>query len=145
MIRALALAAALMTYGGLSHAALGQAPIKLDSPVAASVLTTAKSTHTEIETVLDSGTRIREYVGTDGKVFAVTWNGPFLPNLRSLLGTYFDTMTAESAKTPKAGHSQLRINTPEVVILSGGRMRAFNGRAWVPAQLPAGVNVEDIK
>src|ERR1700761_457030 len=35
------------------------------------------------------GTVIREYAGLDGKVFAVTWRGPFSPNLQQTLGSYF--------------------------------------------------------
>src|ERR1700684_3447439 len=37
-----------------------------------------------------SGTTIREYVSSAGTVFAVAWQGPWLPNLRQILGTYFD-------------------------------------------------------
>src|SRR5262245_51507996 len=36
-----------------------------------------------------SGIVIRQYVGRDAKVFAVTWRGPFLPDMQQLLGAYF--------------------------------------------------------
>ena len=37
-----------------------------------------------------SGTAVREYVSSTGTVFAVAWQGPWLPDLRQLLGPYFD-------------------------------------------------------
>ena len=97
------------------------------------------------ETLLPTGTRVREYVSARGTVFAVSWNGPFLPDLRDLLGPHFETMTAEAALNPKAGRSQLVVRRPEVVIFSGGHMRAFEGRAWLPAELPAGFDISDIR
>ena len=37
-----------------------------------------------------SGTTVREYVSSNGTVFAVAWQGPWLPDLRQMLGPYFD-------------------------------------------------------
>src|SRR5262245_33866910 len=38
-----------------------------------------------------SGTMIREYVNaSSGTVFAVAWDGPWLPDLRQVLGAHFD-------------------------------------------------------
>lgn len=137
----------LMAHAAVSHAELGEAPVKLepDMLAAGTPAKVYKGSHAEIETMLASGTRLREYVGHDKKVFAVSWSGPFMPDLQSILGKHFDTLVAESAKRPKAGRSRLLVNTPEVVILSGGHMGAFEGRAWIPAQLPAGFSSDDIK
>jgi hypothetical protein len=68
-----------------------------------------------------------------------------LPDLKALLGKYFDNMVAESARMPKAGRSRIAINVPEVVINSGGHMRAFEGSAWIPAQFPAGFTAADLR
>ena len=54
------------------------------------------------EIQLPSGTLVREYAGLDGTVFAVTWHGPYVPNLRQLLGRYFDAYVA-AAKAPTRG------------------------------------------
>ena len=51
---------------------------------------------------LPSGTVLREYAGPDGKIFAVTWNGPFIPNLKQTLGSYF-TEFAARARRRRAG------------------------------------------
>ena len=98
------------------------------------------------ETTLDSGTVVREYVGSsDGTVFAVSWSGAFMPDLRTLLGSHFATLTSAAAARPTAGHSQLSIKDSDVVIVSGGHMRAYAGRAWIISALPAGVSTDEIE
>jgi hypothetical protein len=97
------------------------------------------------ESTLASGTVVREYVSAKGVVFAVSWSGPFLPDLQTLLGKHFNTMVAEAGKVPRAGHSQLHIARPEVNIQSTGHMRAFQGKAWVAGDFPAGFSVSDIQ
>jgi hypothetical protein len=96
-------------------------------------------------TTLAGGTTVREYVGTDGVVFAVTWNGPFLPDLRELLGQHFATLRNESARQPKAGRGQIRVAQPDVTIESGGHMRAYTGRAWINSRLPAGFDTDTLE
>ena len=137
----------LLAYAGGAHAELGGAPARFEagSTTSASSVAAAGSGYTLLDTALPTGTHVREYVARSGSVFAVGWDGPFLPDLQALLGAHFETMVAESAKTPRAGNSQLAVNRPDVVILSGGHMRAFEGRAWLPAELPAGLSASDIR
>jgi hypothetical protein len=96
---------------------------------------TAVTGYTVSQTTLDAGTTVREYVDASGVVFGVSWSGPFLPNLKELLGPYFDQMT--SAQERQRQRPQV-INQPDVVIQSGGHMGAFQGRAWLTGKLPAG-------
>jgi hypothetical protein len=88
-----------------------------------------------------SGTLIREYVAPAGKVFAVTWRGPGMPDLRPLLGKYFDVF-----RCAQRGHHARRrpfvIDEPDFVLHSSGRMRSFFGDAHVPSLVPDGVRVE---
>ena len=52
------------------------------------VTTNAAVTVHEIATTY--GTSVREYrLGADGKVFAVSWSGPVIPDLRQVLGSYY--------------------------------------------------------
>jgi hypothetical protein len=96
------------------------------------------------EIQLPSGTRVREFVAADGKVFAVAWNGPVPPNLRQMLGRFFDPfVTAAGAK--RTEHSHLQVQTPELVVQSGGHMRAFAGRAYLPAGVPNGVDLGELR
>ena len=93
-----------------------------------------------------SGTRVREYVSSAGTVFGVAWQGPFIPDLRQLLGAYFDQYAA-SVKAQKAtyvGRHPLNIQGPGLVIQTTGHMRGYNGRVCVPALLPAGAKLEEL-
>ena len=94
-----------------------------------------------------SGTVVREYLSPDGKVFAVTWNGRWMPDLRQLLGGCFEQYRA--AVQPLSGARVVRrpivIDQPGLVVQIGGHIRAFSGRAYVPEMLPSGVRAEDIQ
>ena len=94
-----------------------------------------------------TGTTVREYVGSDGRVFGVAWQGPFIPNLRQLLGSYFDpfSQAAQAQKKGHPGHGPLLVQVPGLVVESGGHMRAFYGRAYVPGMVPAGAAAEGIR
>ena len=139
--------ALLLACAGACHAALGGAPEQFGSAATtvAAEVSSAGANYQVRDTLLPTGTQVREYVSAGGLVFAVTWEGPLLPDLKALLGKYFDAMVAESASAPRAGRSRLRVNSPEVVIDSGGRMRAFEGSAWIPAQLPAGLGPDELR
>lgn len=129
--------------GAPSH--FGATPARLTARSLAAATAGTPAAWTVSTTTLDSGTVVREYVNPAGAVFAVSWNGPFLPDLRTLLGQHFATMTGAAAQRPKAGHSQLAVERPDVVIISNGHMRAFSGRAWIPGELPAGFSPDNIE
>jgi len=92
---------------------------------------------------LPSGILVHEYTSPAGKVFAVTWRGPGIPDLHQLLGLYSAQLTA-AANQPHYNHRQLSIQTPDVVVQSSGHLRSFFGRAWVPALLPANFSLGDL-
>jgi hypothetical protein len=94
-----------------------------------------------------SGTRVREYVSTAGTVFAVGWNGRWQPDLRQLLGNYFDpyVQAARAARTSRPGQGPLLIQQPGFVVQLSGRPRAFAGRAYVPLLVPQGLGADDIR
>jgi hypothetical protein len=105
----------------------------------------AAASYTDLERKLDSGTTVREYVDANGTVFAVSWSGPYLPDLKELLGVHFEEMVAHAAKTQRAGRSQLVLKRSDLVVVSGGHMGAFQGRAWLPGSLPAGFTPDEIQ
>lgn len=88
------------------------------------------------------GVSIREFVAPGGKVFAVSWSGAAKPDLQQLLGSYFPQFVGSSAG--RRGHGVLTIHDPGLVVVAGGRMRAFFGKAWVPALVPANVDVNSL-
>jgi hypothetical protein len=95
----------------------------------------------EIQTA--AGTVIHEYVSAQGKVFAVSWRGPGLPDLGGLLGEY-SAQVAQAVTRPHYNHHHLRIATPDVVMESDAYLRSRSGRAWVPALFPQNFSVKDI-
>ncbi|WP_233271686.1 DUF2844 domain-containing protein [Paraburkholderia acidiphila] len=157
----------------LAHAALGGAP--MPTPAGASVGTlsaasaaavtgnasavaraavqaaasgaSANSAYTVQQTTLANGTVVREYLTPAGTVFGVAWDGPQMPNLATLLGSYFPQYTAGV----KASHAAGLVRGPgvvensNVIVHSGGHMGAFSGQAWLPQALPAGVSGSDIQ
>jgi hypothetical protein len=94
-----------------------------------------------------SGTMIREYVNPSGVVFAVAWDGPWLPDLRQVLGDQFDRYQAvmQSRQRGRTGRGAVVIDEPGLVVQMSGHPRAFTGRAYLPAQLPAGLPLESIR
>jgi hypothetical protein len=97
------------------------------------------------EITADSGLRVREYVNRDGVVFAVSWAGPVLPDLQRLLGThYVEYTTALAALNHPGLHRSVRVALPELIVESGGHMRAYAGRALLPALVPPGVSAADL-
>jgi Protein of unknown function (DUF2844) len=91
-----------------------------------------------------TGMVINEYVSAHGKVFAVSWRGPGLPDLPQLLGGY-STELAQAATLPHYNHHHLNIEAQNVVMQSGGHLRTRYGRAWVPALLPENFSLKDIR
>jgi hypothetical protein len=90
-----------------------------------------------------TGTLVREYVGPDGKVFGVSWRGPFRPNLRELLGDSYETYLA--ASKPRPGRAPVNLSLPGLTIHMSGRQRAFYGRAYLPGRVPQGVSTDEIR
>jgi len=86
---------------------------------------------------LPSGTTVREYLTAAGTVFAVAWEGPELPDLQALLGNYYERYS--TAAQQRTGRGPVTIAQPDLVVQSGGHMRSFVGRAYLPEQLPQGL------
>jgi hypothetical protein len=98
------------------------------------------------EISLTSTNVVREYATASGKVFAVTWRGMTPPDLRQLFGSYFAQYQGAAAAQVHPGmHRQLQVTESDLVVLSSGHMRAFEGRAYVPSLVPAGVNVSELQ
>lgn len=92
-------------------------------------------------------TVVREYVGPDGRVFGVAWQGPFLPDLSRILGSfhaqYADAIKAE--KRTYVGHRPVDIRQPRLVVQGSGHMLGHFGRAYVPDMVPEGVSSDAIR
>lgn len=102
----------------------------------------SQSAYTVHLITLPSGTVVREYVASNGIVFGVAWEGPTLPDLKTTLGAAFDQYVAATAT--RRG-TPLAVSNDELVVFSGGHLRAFAGHAYLPQAVPAGVDVSVIQ
>jgi len=133
---------------GIACATLGEPEATVQADVAQLQGSIKASTEHENfrvhEIQMPSGTLLREYVSLDGNVFAVAWNGPYMPNLRQALGRYFDSYVS-GAKLNHQDRNHLQILQPDLVVQARGHMRAFSGRAYLPGALPSGFNLRDLQ
>ncbi|MEM5389259.1 DUF2844 domain-containing protein [Paraburkholderia phymatum] len=101
----------------------------------------------QIRSSVDAGgTTINEYATNDGYVFAYTWQGPTMPDLTRMLGRYADPYrTKAAAQLGEMSHLHAsRVEQPAVIVESGGQMRSYVGRAWLPAAVPSGISLADL-
>ena len=133
-------------WPALASAALGEleSSVKVDAAlVQGSIKIQERMLYRVHEIQMPSGTVVREFVSAAGNVFAVAWRGPTLPNLRQTLGQYFDNYVA-AAKLKEARHRYVHVQQDDLVVESGGHMRAFAGRAYLPQAIPSGVSLGDL-
>ncbi len=100
----------------------------------------------EVQEIVSDAVTVREYISLSGIVFAIAWNGMTVPDLNTLLGTYADEYRTELQKAPrKPGRRSRQIKTERVVVEHWGHMRNLQGRAYIPALIPQGVRIDEIK
>jgi len=110
----------------------------------AQLRTSAVAGYTVHEIASTAGTTVREYIAPSGKVFAVAWTGPLLPDFEQTLGKYFPEYNA-NASSPRVGRRHLSFQGTDLVVSSHGHMRAFYGIAYVPSLVPTNFSVQDIQ
>ncbi len=155
MIRRISRALFLLILGasplqsGLARAALGgdAAGVSTDAAQLHGALNSASGRLFDIEEITaDSGMRVREFLNQGGVVFAVSWSGPVMPDLQQLLGAHYAEYCAALAALNHPGlHRSVRVASPNLVVESGGHLRAYAGRAYLPASIPAGVAAVDLR
>ena len=146
-----AIALGLLVYPFSASAALGDDVTSVQADQAlmkGSLITIREKAYTVNEIKAPSGTVVREYVSPAGKIFAVAWQGPFIPNFRQLFGAYFEQFSqaahARSSNRPRI-RGPLLVQEPGLVVLSGGHMQSFFGKAYIPEMVPQGVRIEEIQ
>jgi hypothetical protein len=112
---------------------------------AQSAPTSANFTVEQITT--PEGTVVSEYADQGGTVFAVTWRGPKPPDVSALLGTYFKQYSdaANSDAPSPFGLHAASVHASDVTVETAGHMGFMWGRAYLPARMPAGVSMSEIK
>jgi hypothetical protein len=137
---------ALLLCAQPASAALGGDALSIAADqvrLAANVRIVQAEQYTMHELEAATGTKVREYLDSEGKVFAVSWEGPFRPNLRQLLGSYYETYL--KAAGPRVSRGPLNLSLPGLVIHMSGHQRAFYGRAYVVDRVPQGLSADEIR
>lgn len=107
---------------------------------------TLSNGYTIQEQVTESGISVREYVSAQGVVFAVVWEGPTMPDLQQLLGSYFPQFSnAMSQRRDRGVRGPVALKQDDLVVESRGHLRDYSGRAYVPSLLPPQVSIEEIQ
>ena len=150
VLQATFLAATLVFIASPAFAGLGEDASSVQADQAhlqGALRTTQARAYTLQEIHAPTGTVVREYVSSSGKVFAVAWQGPWPPDMRQILANYFTQFqqAAQVRANLHAGRSPLTISQPGLIIQSSGHMRSFAGRAYIPEMLPQGVSAEAIR
>jgi hypothetical protein len=134
---------------GQSMAALGgpAASVEGDRAALSAVRRAALArTGYTIQEIASDAATIREFVSPDGIVFGVAWNGLTQPDLTILFGTYHAEYRQSKEQMPRhPGRRFMHLKGTRIVVETAGHMRDMRGRAYVPALVPAGVSVDEIK
>jgi len=142
-----ALGVGLLAVAGPAHASLGgdAASIANDTAALEASREITRTAGIEVHVLhLRSGTTVHEYA-VHGKVFAVAWGGPVIPDLRRLLGSYFDAYV-NSPQGRGTGHHNMRVvQTHDWVVQSAGHQNGFVGRAWLTNDVPAGFDLATVR
>ena len=131
----------------VAFAALGgdESSIQADrAQMHASLRTTQTAAYTVHELQAPTGHLVREYLSSSGTVFGVTWQGPWKPDLRQLLGSHFDELR-QATPAVHVRRGPVVIRQSGLVFEMSGHVRAFAGRAYIPELLPAGVQADPIR
>lgn len=95
---------------------------------------------------VDNGISVHEYVDASGLVFAVLWSGPAVPDLRILLGTYYPAYAAGLTALVNPGRKRaVQVVSANLVVHTGGHMRAYSGLAYLQDRIPSGTSIGNLR
>jgi hypothetical protein len=145
----LGLSVAIFATGHQAQATLGESADSIvsdrESLSAVRRSTVVRSDYT-IREIASASTVVREYVSPSGVVFGIAWNGLIHPDLTQLLGAYAGEYREALRQTPRQpGRRRLQVKTDSAVVEKWGHMRNLQGRAYVPALIPPGVSIDEIR
>jgi hypothetical protein len=145
-----ALVLAVLAAAQQAQAVLGEPvdSITMDQKTLSTTRSAATEVHTgyTVQEIASNVTTVREFVSPSGIVFGIAWQGRTHPDLAALLGSYAGEYQNTLRKNPRhPGRRYLQVKTDRVVVEKWGHMRKLQGRAYVPALIPSGVSLDEIK
>ncbi len=96
----------------------------------------------EITTI--QGATVRQYVSPQGQVFATTWSGPAMPDLKVVLASHHAQYMTQ-AQARRGNHHVMAFETDGLVLRVVKLPRGIAGSALVPALVPAGMDLQDVR
>lgn len=92
------------------------------------------------------GSRVRQFVGGNGRVFAVSWNTLSKPDLSTMLGGAFASYKGAAQAAARQGgiQRQFRHEGSDLVVQSSGHLHVYQGYAYRPSLLPPGLTLQTL-
>ncbi len=143
---------AIMATLGLTpaaHAVLGEDASSLPAGNFGSALAqrSAQALRVHVQSMPD-GSTIRQFLGVDGRVYAVAWNTRTKPRLDRLLGTHFANLESAGREAmrqrPGVMHNVV-MQRGDLVVEASAHLNAHVGRAYLRSRLPAGVPLDALR
>lgn len=152
MLRIVGVAVTAVVLSSEAWAALGRSPQPSPQNPNAHAATRysasvpVKASYAISTTILASGTTVTEFANAAGQVFAVSWVGPLMPDLAQFFGDYFVEYQQAVQQQRAAGQrgGVIRSSSPNLILMSRGRMGRFEGHAYLSQLVPADVNIEKL-
>jgi hypothetical protein len=94
-----------------------------------------------------NGTIIREYASPAGRIFAISWEGRFMPEMKHFLGDLFEPYVSAMRSEHKTHNwrQPILIHTSNLTFENDGHMGWYYGRAYVESSVPGGFSIDDIR
>jgi hypothetical protein len=90
--------------------------------------------------------KIREYINSEKKVFAVAWSGLSHPELKQVLSSYYDEYVTVAQKQKRTYGKRFRVvKSKNVTLILSGHMRNLKGKVFLHSNLPRGLAAHEIK
>jgi hypothetical protein len=93
---------------------------------------------------MEDGSRVRQYVTGNGRIFAVTWSTLYKPDLSKLLGSSFPEYRHAANESARHGGIQrnFRLNGDDLVLQSSGHLNVYHGYAYRRSMMPKGMDLQ---
>lgn len=138
-----------VTSSTFAYAELGgdATSVQKDSQKLGAPVTVTEHPHYRLHEMIKGGSRVHEFMDSNGKVFGVAWHGNKHPDLKTLMGAHFSEFQAALG----AAHRRHRHGGTVVVdsghfhLEMGGHMMAVYGIAYLSDQIPTGMSAHEIQ
>jgi hypothetical protein len=118
------------------------AATRVPTRMAATTATASTAAGSSVATLTwADGSTIRQFVGPDGRVYAIAWNTRSKPRLDQLLGDHFApyAQAGRLAMQQRSGVQHgFTVQQGDLVVESNAHLQAHVGRAYLRSLVPAG-------